>query len=372
MVTGASDALGGRDAVALVPPGLEPLVVAELAALGIVGRPEPGGVAFKADWASLRAVHLRARLPARVVLRVGRLKAGSLDELAAGVRKLPWRAMIHPRQPVEVEVTTSGGRLHRKDVVGHKVELAIQDALRGPRVEGPRPPKDPVTVLARIEATGVQISIDVSGDPLHKRGWREETAKAPMRENLAAAVLAAVGWTPAEPLVDPMCGAGTLLIEAARIAAGQPATLQRTFAWERFPAAPRAAPWPAPPGRPSAGVHIEGGDRDAGAVRATLGNARRAQVEGWIAVHARPFEAWTAPAPRGLLLSNPPWGQRIGEGRAPWPAWAELLAARWSGWRVAWVVPESLGAHQLGWSGETVLRFESGGVRVRVELGEVP
>jgi putative N6-adenine-specific DNA methylase len=361
--------LGGRDAVALAPPGLEETLRAELALLGVVGTVEPGGVAFRADWANLAKVNMESRIAMRVVLRVAHVRATSLDALAQAVRKLPWKLFVHPRQPIEVEVAQSGGHLHRKDVVGDKVTLAVGDALRGPRLEGPRPPREPATVLVRLEPGGVQISIDTSGDPLHRRGWRQETAKAPIRENLAAAVLLAAGWAPGEALVDPMCGAGTFLIEAARMAAGAPPSLARTWAWQRFPAAAKIrVPELARSGR---ATRIVGGDRDVGAVRATLGNARRAGVLDRIEVSQGRFEDMH-PQGTGLLVCNPPWGHRIDGGRIPWGRWAELLGQRWGGWRTAWVIPETLSARELGWAGTTLLRFESGGQRVRVELGEVP
>lgn len=361
---------GGREASALVAPGLEDLLVAELARLGVDARKEVGGALFRADWARIHTVHERTRLANRVVLRLGRVGAGSLEELYQGVRLLPWKPFVHPRQAVEVEVTTLRAKLRRKEAVSDKVGLAIVDALRGPRMEGPKPPKTPLIVRVHVEDSRAAISVDLSGEPLHRRGWRPMTAKAPMREALAAAVLDAAGWVPGVPLVDPMCGAGTFAIEAARFAAGMTPRLSRTYAADTMPGAPKArAASAAAAAVPTA---VSASDRDVGAIRATTENARRAGVEPRIRIRHLAFEDLEPPAPAGLLVCNPPWGHRIGGDRTPWKRWADRLGDVWGGWRIAFVVPAELSAARLGWEGETRLRFESGGVPLRLEVGEIP
>ena len=361
---------GGREASALVAPGLEDLLLAELGRLGIEGRKEVGGVLFRADWGRIHALHDRSRLANRLVLRLGRVGAGSLEELYQGVRLLPWKPFVHPRQAVEVEVTTLRAKLRRKEAVSDKVGLAITDALRGPRLEGPRPPKTPLIVRVHVEDSRATVSVDLSGDPLHRRGWRPMTAKAPMREALAAAVLDAAGWVPGVPLVDPMCGAGTFAIEAARYAAGMSPRLARTYAADTMPGTPKgrggpAAVAPVP-------TLVSASDRDVGAIRATTENAKRGGVDARIRVRQVAFEELDPPASGGLLVCNPPWGHRIGGDRTPWKRWADRLGEAWGGWRIAFVVPAELSAARLGWEGETRLRFESGGVPLRLEVGEIP
>lgn len=354
--------------VVLVPPGLEPALVAELKALGLEAQPDAGAARVRGGLDALVHIHTWSRLAIRVLVRLGRVRARTLDELATGLRSMPWKSWVIPSQPIEVEVTLSQSKL-RRDTVPRKVELAITDALRGPRLPGPRPPREPATVHVRIQGDHAEISVDASGERLTVRGWREATAKAPLRENLGAAMLQIAGWDGAEPLVDPMCGSGTLIIEGARRAAGLPPRLSRVYAWERFPLA--VGRRHAEPPQPVATGMLLGFDRDAGAVRSATSNADRARVGQRVRFAASRFDELEPPAPAGLLVANPPWGLRIGDGeQVPFRRWGALLRDRWSGWRAAWLVPQTVGPRELGW-GKVAARFESGGVHVQVVLGEL-
>jgi putative N6-adenine-specific DNA methylase len=358
-------------AVALVPPGLESALVAELAEMGVAAKVEPGGAAFDADSDVIARVNRGSRLAIRVLLRVGTCGAGTLDELARGLAGMPWKALVVPEQPIDVDVSLRTSKL-RKDAVEKKIALAIGDALRGPRLPGPRPPREPALISVRIEGNRAAISVDTSGERLTIRGWREATAKAPLRENLAAAVLRVVGWTPAMALVDPMCGSGTFVIEAARIAAGLPPRLPRVYAFERAPGLrgpPEALQVPSRAAPPL----LWGSDRDAGGVKAATANAVRAKVRERVRFEVARFEDLEPPAPTGLLIANPPWGMRIGDAdRVPWSRWGERVRSTWGGWKVALVVPADIDVRRQGWPVQGVASFESGGVRVRVVAGDVP
>lgn len=331
---------------------------------------EPGGVTFRADWDTLAAVHRGSWIAGRVLVRLGRVGAASLEALAGGVRSLPWKDLIVPRQLVEVEVSKTGNPICRADAAERKVGFAIADAMRGPRLEGPRPPKEPARVQVRLVGDKATVSLDASGERLHRRGWREQTAKAPLRENLAAAILAASGWDGTTPLVDPMCGSGTFVIDGARRAIGLSPRVDRTYAWEMWPSAPRRRADPPPPRRRP--PLLLAADRDAGAVNATQGNARRAGVSDAVRAVQTPFEDLMPPAPSGLLVCNPPYGQRIGEGSwLPWERWGELITSRWAGWRVAWLLPEPWDGRRIGLPGQPALRFENGGIPVRLYVGDI-
>lgn len=354
-----------QEAVLLIHPGLEAVLAEELTALGLTARIEPGGVVIPATWEALDRVHRWSWVAGRVLVRLGKVQAANLDQLGAGVRALPWRRVLHPRQPVEVEPTAKASKLWRADMVERKVQVAIADAMRGPREEGPRPPWQPLGVHVRIEGDHAVVSADASGDRLHRRGWREQTAKAPIRENLAAAVLRIAGWDPLEALVDPMCGAGTFVIEAARRAAGLTPRLADEVAWHRFPGARRSPDRP-PVRRPM--PTLVGADRDPGAIRASVGNARRAGVDGAVQFLECPFESLDPPATSGLVVANAPYGDRVGSAQTlPWERWGALLDGRWSGWRFAWLVPGDLDPRRLG--GQTVARFENGGIPVQLVCG---
>ena len=358
---------------AVIPPGVEELAVEELEELGLRGRPQEGGVAFEGELADVYRVHLHARLPSRVLLRLGVAKAGSLASLADGVRALGWRHYVHPGQRLDLHVTTRGSKIRRKDMVARKVEYAIRDALK--RRKGPRrPPKDPAGVWLRVVGDRAELSVDASGDPLHKRGWATHRVEAPMRENLAAAVLRGCGWRPGLPLVDPMCGSGTLLLEAATIVSGRAPGGKRPFAFERWPchdaaAWKRAKAETVPLGVPAA---FWGYDRDARAIDATRANGARAGVQLSLAV-ADVGELRPPCEEPGWVVTNPPYGHRIAKGRerAVLQRFGRTLRERFSGWGVAVVLPAALVRH-LGLETETVLRFRNGGIPVVVAACVVP
>jgi putative N6-adenine-specific DNA methylase len=357
---------------AVVPPGLEEVTLAELDQLGFRGAPEVGGVLVRTDRAGVHRLHLHARIPVRFWVRMGKVRARTLEQLAAGVRTMPWVDYVWPRQPLDVRVAATGSLLGRRDVVARKVEHAVRDALRVPRRERGKPATEPVAVLVRAEDDEIELSVDASGDRLHQRGWRRDVSEAPLRENLAAAVLGLVDWGPGEALVDPMCGSGTFPIEAATIAWGRPPGADRSFAFERWPSHDRAA-WEATraePGPPPIPTPIVGGDADAEVIRAARANARRAGVEGQIELRPGDAREIRLPAPTGLVVVNPPWGGRIGDAPAAWRALGELLQERAAAWRVAVLCPDPAllrvaGLQQL----PRVSTFSVGGIRIALHAG---
>jgi putative N6-adenine-specific DNA methylase len=358
-----------------IAPGLEPFLQQELAELGIEARVDKGGVETRLDAAGLMHVQRESRIASRATIRLGNVGAESLEVLADRVRKLPWSLYVHPRQPLDIHVTSSRSRLRRRDRVSAKVELAIGDALKGPRRPGGRPPREPVRVLVRIENDKATLRVDASGELLHKRGWRQAVGRAPIRENLAAALLRAARWQPGEPLVDAMCGSGTFPIEAALWTLGRPPGSHRRFACENWPC------WSAPPirNRPpgrDAGALIMAADRDPRATERTLDNARRARVEARITVATAALRALPPQPGPGLVVANPPWGSRLGQAdelAKLYSAWSNHLRAEWPEWRVLVVVPDtSWGRRAWGSEAETAAHFESGGTKVIALLRTPP
>lgn len=351
-----------------VHPGLEKLLATELAELDVDCEVEEGGVIIPATQRALARVHTGSRIAGRVLVRVGEFHATNLEELAARVRQLPWRAVGESGQPVEVEASCSASRLRFREVVAEKTRLAVIDALRGPRLSVLPPSKTPIGVHVRIVEDVATVSVDASGERLHLRGWREATAKAPLRENLAAAVLRSAGWRPGMPLVDPMCGAGTFPIEAARQAAGLSPRIGWTYPCARWSDRNPAAWAEAERAIPAAvSTPILAADRDAGAVRATTANAQRAKVN--IKVLNSPLEELEAPSAKGLLIANLPYGQRVAEGGdldAMYARWGHVLRERWSGWRCAFLAADPRKLGRLDRRIEIVLRFENGGTPVVV------
>jgi putative N6-adenine-specific DNA methylase len=346
----------------------------ELRAIGVGGQAEHGGVAFGGGLAALYRVHLHARIPVRVWARVGR-RSGvrSLEGLAAAIRAMPWPELVWARQPVAVQVATHQVRWGRRETIANKAELAIRDALRVPRRETRRPPREPADILVRMEGDQLEVSIDASGERLHRRGWRRDTSEAPLRENLAAAVLWLAEWEPGEALVDPMCGSGTFAIEAATIAARSPPGRSRSFAFEAWPSFD-AALWGQIRGEPMEGpirTRIAASDLDPEAVKIARANARRAGVESAIDFAVCDVGAAPLTGRPGLIVANPPYGERLRRADAAWANLGRWLTTHGRGWRVALVSPDAGWLRRAGLTLPAVGGFSNGGIRVTVFCGEI-
>ncbi len=228
-------------------------------------------------------------------------------------------------------------------------------------------------ILARMDDNICTISVDTSGELLHRRGFKEAVVKAPMRENLAALFLRQCGYTGREPVYDPMCGSGTFVIEAAEMAAGLFPGRSRRFAFELL-AGFDAEAWEkirAVPPLPIASVTFSGSDRDAGAVRASQANARRAGVEAVTAFEQKSVADITPPeGPPGLVIVNPPYGGRIGNLKALYGVYHALgqsLRERFSGWRVGLITSEDKLARATRLPfGAPSRPVDHGGIKVRL------
>ncbi|GMV40513.1 MAG: RNA methyltransferase [Myxococcales bacterium] len=297
---------------AVTIPGLEPLTAAELRALGASGvAATGGGVTFSGSPELLWRANLELRTATRILLRVGAIDASSLDALRRNAATVPWGRLLGPVGDLRVAATCHASRIYHTGAAAQRVEAAIREATAA------MPGAPPVTVVARIHKDRCTLSVDSSGEPLHRRGWRQETAKAPLRETLAAALLAFAGWSGDTPLVDPLCGSGTIAIEAALLAMRRPPGAGRSFAFMSWPGFD-AARWEALRGE-SLGraldappVPIQASDRDAGAVEATRRNAERAGVAAHLRIDVRAVSAVEPSAPGGLVACNPPYGGRMG------------------------------------------------------------
>lgn len=323
---------------AITPPGVEALTAGELAGLGIPPEgTEPGGVAFTATTRQLYAANLTLRTAGRIVVRLAEFPARAFYELERKAGRVPWGQVLPPGAPVRFRVSSRKSRLYHLDGIAERLRAAAGGAPD--RV----PDEAAQLFLVRVLRDVVTISADSSGALLHRRGYRLATAKAPLRETLAAAMLLGAGDREDLAFADPFCGSGTLPIEAAllrrRIAPG----LFRSFGFERW-AGFDAGTWGAlleeARGRmlPQAGVPILGSDRDAGAIAAAVANAERAGVGADIVFEQRPLSAVVPPAPTGLLATNPPYGVRVGDRRALrdlYRAFGALAGERWAAWTVA-------------------------------------
>lgn len=383
-----SVAPGPLSVFAVAAPGVAPLLAAECRTLGLpVDAVEPAGVALTLDPDGLFRLNLWSRLATRVLVRLGAFPARDFATLARRGAALPWERFVPPGGCVALRVTCRKSRLYHSDAVAERVTHAIQRAVPGVTVAGARDDDEgdgaddalpPALVVVRLDRDQCTLSVDSSGALLHRRGWRLAVAKAPLRETLAAALLAACGWDGTVPLLDPCGGSGTIGIEAALRARGMAPGVGRPFAMERWPLLDppaSAARWAAlreaarAAARPGAGVPIVVRDRDAGACAAARANAARAGVGADVVVEEEALstaepQRWGA---RGLLLTNPPYGLRVGEGatlRGLYAKLGEVVRDAGRGWEAAMLVPDPRMAAATGLRWHPVLRTATGGLAV--------
>lgn len=324
-------------------PGLEALLAEEARAAGFRGVAlVPGGVTAQGGWSEVWRANLELRGATRVLVRLAEFRALHLAQLDKRARKIDWASVLRADVPVRVEATCRKSKIYHDKAAAQRIATAIREELGAP-VE----PGAALVVKARIEDDLCTISLDTSGEALHKRGHKEAVGKAPMRETVAAPLLRMLGFDPARPLVDPMCGSGTFVIEAAEIAAGLQPGRDRAFAFEQLagydPAAFAALKRPA---GTAPVLRFYGSDRDQGAVQGARANAERAGVAGWCRFERAPISDLRAPegAGPGLVVVNPPWGARIGERKQLFGLYGTLgrvLRERFAGWRVGIVAPDA-------------------------------
>jgi putative N6-adenine-specific DNA methylase len=308
---------------AVCPRGLEAVLADELQRSGATAiRSESGGVAFSGAMKTGYAANLHSRIASRVLWQVGRRGYRNEQHLYDATQEVRWQDIMSAQQTLRVDVTAVRSPLASLEFAMLRIKDGIVDRMRD--VTGERPSIDrtqpDVRVFAFLDATTVTLYVDLSGEPLFKRGWRADKGEAPLKENLAAGLLALAGWTPEVPLLDPFCGSGTIVIEAATIASGRAPGLSRRFAFERLKGfdshawrvlkdAARAHV------RDGAAALLRGSDISTRVVEQAVENARLAGLESWLADGRLAFAAADArqidpPAEHGMIVSNPPYGEQ--------------------------------------------------------------
>ena len=308
---------------AVCPGGLEAALADELDALGArETREESGGVAFNGTRELGYAVNLHSRIASRVLWQVGRRGYMNEQHLYDATQEVRWQDLMSAQQTLRVDVTASRSPLKSLEFAMLRIKDGIVDRLR--TLSGARPSidrQDPdVRVFAYLDERTVTLYIDLSGEPLFKRGWRADKGEAPLKENLAAGLLALAGWTPDVPLLDPFCGSGTIVIEAATIATRRAPGLNRAFAFERLANFDRAA-WRRMKERAAAAVddaasaQIVGSDISTRVIEQARTNAMLAGLDACLSdgrLRLQGCDARTveAPAEHGMIISNPPYGEQ--------------------------------------------------------------
>jgi putative N6-adenine-specific DNA methylase len=381
---------------AVSPPGLEPITAVELQQLGLLSTgslhspltPEPGGVEFTGEIEAIYRANVCLRTASRVLLRLGEFHAAAFSELKRHTQQLPWKQFIHPGQSIAVRVTCHKSRLYHSTAVAREVIAAIDAVLGKPVVPSKANDEQlgvvPQLIVVRLLNDLCTISIDTSGHLLHRRGYRLATAKAPLRETLAAGLLLASNWDCFSPMLDPFCGSGTIAIEAALLAYQIPPGIARDFAFIDWPgynphllSSIRSVPLHKPvgglPDKPNDRM-ILASDRDAGAIRIAQSNAERAGVAQYIEFSQRAVSA-VDPAGKGWIITNPPYGIRVSENkdlRNLYAQFGNVLRSRFSGWYFTIMCSDLLLLHQLKLPLDTSLSLINGGIPVRVGRGIVP
>lgn len=364
---------------AIAAPGLAPLLAEELRELGLTPTDvSDAGVSFESALEGIFRANLHSRIASRVVVRLAEFKAAHFSQLEAGTQGVEWPRWIAPGAQVALRVTCKKSRLYHSGAVAERVLGVVSQAVKGvtgARVTDDEEPSAGQLILVRIDHDQCTLSLDSSGELLHRRGYRQAVARAPLRETLAAAMLRGAQWRGDTPLTDPMCGSGTLPIEAALVARGIAPGISRAFVfaqwpmfepavWKRVVSEARANE------RAQVPVPIAGSDRDAGAIEAAIANAERAGVAGDIVFtrqalsQAAPSDNVSAP---GLLIANPPWGERVGDAKALrdlYASFGHLARGSFQGWSAA-LLTSSQGLRnsaRVDW--RQVFTTSAGGIRV--------
>lgn len=331
-------------------PGFEATLCAETRAAGFSSaKTVKGGVTFQGGWPDVWRANLVLHGASRVLARIASFRVLHLAQLDKRSRRVDWGSTLRKDVPVRVEVTCSRSRIYHSDAAAERITRAIKEELGAPIDDNAS-----VCVRARIENDVCTLSIDTSGELLHKRGHKQAVNKAPMRETMAALFLRELGYDGTMPVLDPMCGSGTFVIEAAEIAAGLHPGRSRSFAFEQLATFDAAAWQHLRDGAEvrDTSVRFYGSDKDPGAIRMSRANAERAGVARLTAFEEQTVSELTRPqGPAGIVVINPPYGDRIGDKArlaALYCALGERLTAEFKGWRVGLITNDASLAKATG------------------------
>lgn len=326
---------------ATAPRGLEPLLQKEISSLGGTNAiVVPGGVAFAGTWETCYRANLWSRVASRVLWKVHEFRYRNEDDVYAATKALEWPRYFAVERTLRVNVAAQKSPLKSLEFATLRIKDAVCDRFRdalGRRPDVERAAPD-VRVHAFLEKDRGMLYLDTSGEPLFKRGWRSGQGEAPLRENLAAGIVMLTGWQPGEPLLDPMCGGATLLAEAAAIARGRAPGAKRGFGFEKL-ASFDPGLWDkvkhetSPEGATPA---LYGSDNDARALKDARRNLAAAGVERWVTLEQADVLERAAPAPSGVMVANPPYGERMGspdELARFYPKLGDALKQKFAGWR---------------------------------------
>ena len=379
------------------PPGLERVTKSELQKLGLLAEEkaplsrkpaetpraeDTGGTEGHGTLRDIYRANLNLRTATRVLLTVGQFPVRAFPALRQKTAHLPWEKFLRPGQPIALRVACRRSRLYHSGAVAEYAAKGLADRLGKDspiqKLEGQDAAGIPQLIGVRIEDDICSLSLDSSGALLYRRGYRLATAKAPIRETLAAGMILEAGWDRKSPLVDPFCGAGTIVIEGAMMAQGIKPGGARHFAFMNWPNySPEIweevlkektedfrGPFPS----------ILASDRDAGAIKAAEENARRAKVAEAISFSRRSFSKVEPPFGKGWVVTNPPYGFRTKSGkdlRNLYRAFGRFLKERCGGWKVAMLCEDARLVRGTAIDFDAGIPVFHGGLKVRLYLGRI-
>jgi putative N6-adenine-specific DNA methylase len=332
------------DFFATCPRGLEEILSQELSSLGATHRHvTPGGVSFSAPFPLCYRLNLESRIASRFLWKVHSAPYHTEQDIYRLSYELPWPTWFAVTSRIKVKVSAVQCPLKSLDFVTLRIKDAICDRFattlgRRPSVDTRRPD---IQIHAFVDKGHCTLYIDTSGDPLFKRGFRRSTGPAPLRENLAAGILHLCRWSPKIPLLDPMCGSGTILIEAAQMACNISPGLGRRFAFESLSNFD-AHEWKAIRAtsherqRHPSSLNLFGFDTDSAALQAASVNLKTAGVGSYVQLTQQDFLTSTPPSEPGLIITNPPYGVRTGTDEALlqlYPELGHVLKQQYVNWR---------------------------------------
>lgn len=368
--------------IATCPHETVGILDAELAGLGVAERKLlHRGVAFEADLETGYRAHLALRTASRIQRVVQEFKVSRFRDFQDTVGGIVWTEWLRTQKPFHVEavLTDAEAQAFGEQAVVDAVAQAVQASPfeKSPPKFNPEA-EDPITIVAFVRNGICTLGIDTAGRALHKRGWRTGGHPAVLKETLAASILMLARYTGDEPLLDPMCGSGTLVIEAAYIALGKAPLIHRgkdDFALEHLAGFDRAL-WRRVSDRLRAAKKdalpqpIYASDLQPKYVEVARASALRARVEKFLDFSVKPFQEWTPPAPAGLVVANLPYGERIGGSvESLYRGVGRTLKERFSGWRAALLVPSAAPASLFGLRTENEIALMNGALPVKLLLG---
>ena len=354
-------------------PGLEDILLQEVIEAGFSNpKVTAGGVTISGNWHDVWRANLSLRGASKVLARIGEFRAFHLAQLDKRARRFPWGETLTSGAKIKVEVSTNKkSKIYHAGAAEERIERAISEEFGAVIVESKQDAD--IVIKTRIDRNNVILSVNTSGQGLHKRGYKQAMGKAPMRETMAALCLRGCGFSGEEPVVDPMCGSGTFLIEAAEMSAGLLPGRSRDFAFEKL-ATYDAEKFEALKAKASSS-HVSsrfyGSDRNVKVIEFANENAARAGVDQFCTFTPKPLSALERPkGPPGLVIVNPPYGARVGKKKdlfALYNSFGQVMLEKFQGWRVGMVTSDTnlAQATKLPWL-PTDAPINHGGLRVKL------